>query len=224
MAAPAGRNTVARPMLRLLPLLLIAFLVAAAPGLRRRAPLREAHGRHRPQEAAAGVPAQDAAGREPDRAEVARRRASRTAVWSGWRADVPRTGGPGGRAPGTGSRWSSRTTASSSCATRPATACSMGMKKANSVPSCPQANGDVPAKLDETMTFGAATAEHGKRTWALVTMRNEATWTGHVGVGREGRDVRRRVPRRAVDQVRRRDRVHGQGAQAQSRPAPIAAR
>lgn len=60
---------------------------------------------------------------------------------------------------------------------------SMGLDKHNVVPSCPQATGDVPAKLDETFTFGFATAEHGKRTWALVTMRNEATWTGHVGAG-----------------------------------------
>jgi hypothetical protein len=59
---------------------------------------------------------------------------------------------------------------------------SMGLEKHNSVPKCPLANGDVPAKLDETMTFGAGTAEHGTRTWATITMRNEATWTGHVGV------------------------------------------
>ena len=60
---------------------------------------------------------------------------------------------------------------------------SMGLDKHNVVPDCPQANGDVPAKFDETLTFGVATAEHGKRTWALVTVRNEATYTGHVGVG-----------------------------------------
>lgn len=65
----------------------------------------------------------------------------------------------------------------------------MGLDKANEVPDCPQASGDVPAKLDETLTFGFATVVHGKRTWTLITMRNEATWTGHVGVGAKAETV-----------------------------------
>ncbi|MDA0181112.1 hypothetical protein OJ997_12470 [Solirubrobacter phytolaccae] len=60
---------------------------------------------------------------------------------------------------------------------------SMGLETASTVPQCPRADGNVPATLDETLVFGTATADHGKRTWKLVTMRSEATWTGHVGVG-----------------------------------------
>ncbi len=59
----------------------------------------------------------------------------------------------------------------------------LGMQTINTVPRCPAANGDVPAKLDQTMTYGVATSSHGKRTWVLVTVRHEATWMGHVGVG-----------------------------------------
>lgn len=59
----------------------------------------------------------------------------------------------------------------------------LGMQTVNTVPRCPAANGDVPAKLDQTMTYGVATSLHGKRTWVLVTIRHEATWMGHVGVG-----------------------------------------
>jgi hypothetical protein len=58
----------------------------------------------------------------------------------------------------------------------------MGLQKADSVPHCPVASGDVPAKLDQTITYGEAVSKHGKRTWTQVTLRSEATWTGHVGV------------------------------------------
>ncbi|MBE2316999.1 hypothetical protein DVA67_013535 [Solirubrobacter sp. CPCC 204708] len=58
----------------------------------------------------------------------------------------------------------------------------MGSKRANQAPGCPKANGDVPAKYDETMTFGFADAKQGKRTWTLITMRYEGPWSGHVGV------------------------------------------
>jgi hypothetical protein len=54
----------------------------------------------------------------------------------------------------------------------------MGLVRANRVPRCPRADGAVPATLDETTTFG-----YGQKSWTLVTVRNEATWTGHVGVG-----------------------------------------
>jgi hypothetical protein len=60
---------------------------------------------------------------------------------------------------------------------------SMGLDKAGQVPSCPKADGAVPARYDETFTLGAATAKHGKRTWTLATLRYEGEWTGHVGVG-----------------------------------------
>lgn len=59
----------------------------------------------------------------------------------------------------------------------------LGAEKHDEVARCPKADGVVPAKYDQTMTFGFATAEHGKRTWTTVTLRYEATWTGHVGVG-----------------------------------------
>ncbi|WP_028064484.1 hypothetical protein [Solirubrobacter soli] len=59
----------------------------------------------------------------------------------------------------------------------------LGLTKADVVPDCPRANGDVPATYDHSFTFGQATAEHGKRTWTLATVRVEVTWTGHVGVG-----------------------------------------
>lgn len=65
----------------------------------------------------------------------------------------------------------------------------MGLDKANTVPACPKADGAVPAKLDETFTFGFGTVTHGKRTWTLITMRNEATWTGHVGVGAKAETI-----------------------------------
>src|SRR5689334_5756032 len=59
----------------------------------------------------------------------------------------------------------------------------LGLKAADVVPDCPRANGDVPASYDHSFTYGQATAEHGKRTWTLATVRIEATWTGHVGAG-----------------------------------------
>ena len=64
-------------------------------------------------------------------------------------------------------------------------------------------------------------SRHGRARQAVLGGRHDAQ-RGDVDRSRrrgcEGRDVRRRVPRRGVDQVRRRDRVHGQGAQAQSHP------
>lgn len=59
----------------------------------------------------------------------------------------------------------------------------LGLERAEVVPDCPRANGDVPATWDHTYTFGKAVAKHGKRTWTLVRLRVEATWTGHVGAG-----------------------------------------
>ena len=181
MAGSADRNTVARPMLRLLPLLLIAFLVAAAPAAA--APRCAKHtvvigSKQRPRAclpktlpAANPTVLKSLVGEKPNRRleRLARR-------LFGARAAQADPGLPAGvELVQNGTVMELRNKAGDSV--------SMGLEKANSVPSCPQANGDVPAKLDETMTFGVGTAAHGKRTWATVTMRNEATWTGHVGVG-----------------------------------------
>ena len=170
-------------MLRLLPLLLIAFLVAAAPA----AAAAPRCAKHTvvigPKKQPRACLPKTLPAANPIVLKSLVERASRTGVWSelvrrlfGARAAQADPGLPAGvKLVQNGDVMELRNKAGDSV--------SMGLEKANSVPSCPQANGDVPAKLDETMTFGAGTAEHGKRTWAVVTTRNEATWTGHVGVG-----------------------------------------
>jgi hypothetical protein len=60
---------------------------------------------------------------------------------------------------------------------------SMGYGERHEVASCPTAAGDVPAKYQETLTFGRAASKHGKRYFIHFTLEHEGTWKGHVGLG-----------------------------------------
>ena len=72
----------------------------------------------------------------------------------------------------------------------------MGLEKANTVPTCPQANGDVPAKLDETLTFGFA---HGRARQADVGASSRcATRRRGPGTSASGRRPRRSTSRSAA--------------------------
>ena len=180
MAAPERRFTVGRPMLRLLPLLLIALLVAAAPAS---AAPRCPGGtivigtKKKPRACLPKtLPAMSPIVLKPLVKGKPNRRLEQLAMRE-FRARAARAGDlPAGVKMVVKDDVVELTNKAGASYT-------MGLKKDNTVPSCPQADGDVPAKLDETLTLGFATVQHGKRTWGLVTMRNEATWTGHVGAG-----------------------------------------
>lgn len=50
-------------------------------------------------------------------------------------------------------------------------------------PRCPTAAGDVPSRFDGRITYGEATAAHGRRHWTSATFRFDGPWRGQVGVG-----------------------------------------
>lgn len=51
------------------------------------------------------------------------------------------------------------------------------------VPRCPTAAGDVPSRFDRRITWGEATAAHGKRHVTQITAILDGPWHGYVGVG-----------------------------------------
>lgn len=76
----------------------------------------------------------------------------------------------------------------------------MGMRQSPKAPTCPAADGDVPAVVDEQIIVGFGTTVHGKRTWVRIEMRIEGRWLGHVGVG--ARAERYDLDVRGVTEVR----------------------
>ena len=107
----------------------------------------------------------------------------------------------------------------------------LGTGSHSPLPNCPTAEGDVPSKFDLRITFGQATAEHGKREWVSITTIFDGPWKGHVGVSgksetydaslRGALEVRSGQEIAATGKVLRRDRTYTYRATLDRSAIPI---